>query len=329
MKKVPLALIIDDPAPGVSIMHRHRNPPVTTDGRPVSRFIPVSFMREFCDVMERYGIKGKFTVVPCPLNDGDIINGIKDVSKEDLEEWMHLLKTRVMKYFSICPEMITHWLALDLETGKELDMTEKEWAIDKDRAQMAPYIAYALSVLKEAGIDVCGVTSPWDFGIEHEHDYAAAISDAMFEVYGKKNSWYFLRTTSNIEDANGPWVEYDDGDRCTVSTPSTICDRIAEMYDDPRTDDDYINWMIDRYISPDGKTGELVDSINAGYAVMTTHWSSIHTNGTHVGLKVLEGVAKRVNEFYGDRVQWMNFEEIMNMVLADKDNYKKPASLMK
>ena len=40
---------------------------------------------DFCEVMERHGIKGKFSVVPMPGNQGDIINGLKGVSKEELE----------------------------------------------------------------------------------------------------------------------------------------------------------------------------------------------------------------------------------------------------
>lgn len=45
-------------------------------------------------------------------------------------------------------------------------------------------------------------------------------------------------------------------------------------------------------------------------------------NGT--GLCVLEEVARRIEMHLSDRVVWMSFSEIMEMVLADKAVYPKP-----
>ena len=67
MKKVPISLIVDDPAPGVAVYHYHINPPFTKDGRPLVKFYPNELLYRFCDVIERNGIKGKFSVVPTAL----------------------------------------------------------------------------------------------------------------------------------------------------------------------------------------------------------------------------------------------------------------------
>ena len=61
-----------------------------------------------------------------------------------------------------------------------------------------------------------------------------------------------------------------------------------------------------------------------GYPVLVTHWHSLISNGLGTGLRVLDEVARRVNEIYYDVLRWMSFEEIMNMVVANKVDYPKP-----
>lgn len=80
MKKVPICLVLDDPAPDISVYYTHHNKTVTGDGRPLLEYVPNSMLFEFCDIIERHGIKGKFSVVPIPGNRGDIVNGIEGVS---------------------------------------------------------------------------------------------------------------------------------------------------------------------------------------------------------------------------------------------------------
>lgn len=44
MKKVPISIIIDDPAPCVSVYHSHHKTGFTNDGRPVLEYVPNSFL---------------------------------------------------------------------------------------------------------------------------------------------------------------------------------------------------------------------------------------------------------------------------------------------
>jgi len=39
---------------------------------------------------------------------------------------------------------------------------------------------------------------------------------------------------------------------------------------------------------------------------------------------VLDEIGRRVNEHLSDKVKWMSFEEIMNLVLMNKSEYPKP-----
>ena len=101
MKKMPISLIIDDPAPRVFVYYEHADTRYTKDGRPLLTEIPNSFLSNFCDVMERYGLKGKFSVVPMPGGRGDIVNGIPEFAKSEIDEWLEIVRSRVAKNFSI------------------------------------------------------------------------------------------------------------------------------------------------------------------------------------------------------------------------------------
>ena len=322
--KTPISWIIDDPAPIISVYYEHAGKPNTQDGRPLIPTYPNEMFFEFCDIIERNGICGKFSVVPMPGNKGDIVNGLDGVSKEDLDEWMNCLKTRVMPAFSVGPEMLTHHKAVDLETGAALPMNERDWASTQDRKTFVPYIAKALSLLKEAGLYSIGVTSPWDFGIEVEDEYEHSISAAVEQVTDSKKAWFFLRGLRDRPNAK-PWVAREEDGRTLVSIPATTRDYIWQTIDCPRTDDEYVSEIADNLITADGKEGHIIRVLNTGgYPILITHWQSLMSNGLGTGLRVMDEVGKRIKEHLSDKVEWMSFEQITDLVLSDKEAYPKP-----
>ena len=322
--KTPISWIIDDPAPIISVYYEHAGKSTTNDGRPLIPTYKNEWLYEFCDIIEKRGIKGKFSLVPMPGNKGDIVNGLDGVSNEDLNEWLDCVKKRVIPAFSIGPEMLSHHKAVDLETGKPLEMNERDWASTQDRSSFVPYISKAFSLLKQVGIESIGVTSPWDFGIEVESEYEYSISKSVKDVNGSDKAWFFLRGLRDRPNAK-PWVAYDDEGRTLVSIPATTRDCIWATIDTPRTDDEYIFEVADKLITADGKDGQIVRVLETGgYPIMVTHWQSLMSNGLRTGLRVMDEVARRINENLSDRVEWMSFEEITDMVLADKEAYPKP-----
>ena len=48
------------------------------------------------------------------------------------------------------------------------------------------------------------------------------------------------------------------------------------------------------------------------------------SNGLGTGIRALDEIARRINENLSDRVEWMSFEEIMHLVLENKEKYPKP-----
>ena len=324
MKKVPISFRIDDPAPVYSTFYTHRANHLTDYGEPILEKFPNSFLFDFCDMIERNGMKGKFSIVPMVANQGDIINGLGDAPREEIDEWLDTVKKRVAPRFTISPEMLTHSMAIDIKTGKMLDENENQWSQHQNRETLTPYIAKALSLLQEAGFDAFGVTSPWRFGIDVRDEYAISISDAVYEVCGKENAWFTLGGLSKPADAKA-WIELERNGRCLVSIPSTTKDRTWQILTDGDMSEEAILKCADAYITEDGRDGDIIRVLESGgWPIMISHWQSMYTNGSSAGLRAIDIVGQRIKKNLSDRVEWMSFEEIMNMVIADKAAYPKP-----
>jgi hypothetical protein len=110
-----------------------------------------------------------------------------------------------------------------------------------------------------------------------------------------------------------------------VSIPATTDDVIWDTIDTTDTSTEFINSLADKLISIDGKAGEIIRVLErGGYPILITHWQSLMSNGLGTGLKVLEEITKRVNNNLSDTVEWMDFEQIMNVVVENKKEYPKP-----
>ena len=321
--KIPVCLIVDDPAPIISVYHEHAESKTTKDGRALVPTFSNALLDRFCDVVERRGIKGKFSIVPMPGNKGDIINGLDGVEKDELDAWLNTVKTRLLPAFSVGPEMLTHHQAVDLATGKALPLNERDWAAEQNEETLMPYIAKALGILKESGFSPLGVTSPWDFGIEVEQAYEKSISAAVHDVCGAKDAWFFLRTRRGVPNAK-PWIALAEQGRMLISIPATTHDKIWQTIDTTDTSDEYVSRVADEIITADGRGGEAVWVIeNGGYPLILTHWQSLMSNGLGTGIRVLDEIARRINEHFADRVEWMSFEEILRLVVKNPNEYMK------
>ena len=323
--KIPVSLIVDDPAPIISVYYEHVARRTTADGRPIIPTFPNDFLDEFCDIVEKHGIKGKFSVIPMPGNKGDIVSGLDGVERADLDEWLNTVKTRLLPRFTVGPEMPTHHKAVDLATGGALPMNERDWASTQDRTTLTPYISKALEILQDAGFSPIGVTSPWDFGIEVEDEYEAAISRAVFETSGSNEAWFFLRQLRNVEKAR-PWVALSEEGRTLVAIPNTLRDCTWQTINCPDSSEEYVSRVADEIITADGKEGEFVRTLESGgYPIILSHWQSLMSNGLRTGLRVLNEIAGRINKHYSDKVEWMSFEEIMRLVVANPADHPIPA----
>ena len=80
--KIPITLLVDDSCPLVHVYRNHwvdvhGREPRTGDGRLLVEVISNEFLNRFCDVVERHGMAGKFSIIPSPAGRGDVVRGIE------------------------------------------------------------------------------------------------------------------------------------------------------------------------------------------------------------------------------------------------------------
>lgn len=125
LDRVPLSIIFDDSTMLVNLNYffmRDRN---LADGQQrrwedVPVVHPESFTREFAEWCLAEGVKGKFSVVPCPAGLGRIDQGLPMFSKAQQESWLQMCRELITPAFDITPEMLTHTFVVDLETLQPL-----------------------------------------------------------------------------------------------------------------------------------------------------------------------------------------------------------------
>ncbi len=319
--KVPVCLLIDDSAPLIHVYYFHVKQvdgkgPFTKDGRLLVKNVPNSFLDRFCDVVAKYDIAGKISIVPSPGGMGDIVHGIPGFDISLVKQWLNTAKKRLSPRFDFSPEMLTHNHALDLKNGKWfMDENEAQWSMHQDRTVLTPYITHCLELEKEAGVNATGVTSPWNFGEKVEGEYTEAIMAAQKAVYNRDVSWYFLSTFYKTPGRK-PWIALKKGNSTLVSIAANMPDHFWETIDSPRTDNEYILSIADKYITADGKQGSIVEGVNSGgWPILVTHWQSLFSNGNETGLKALNEVGKRVKTHLKDKVEWKSCMEVTKLTI--------------
>jgi hypothetical protein len=269
---VPIGLIVDDSCPLVHVFRSHwidvhHEPPLTKDGRPLLETIPNAFLDRFCDVVEKHGICGKFSIVPAPGGQGDVVRGIAGHDQALTREWLETMKRRLGP-LPASAQRITHNLAVNLAEGAAI--RARTVVAGADRATLTPYLIRQLELLRDAGVDATGVTSPWVFGIKVEPEYVASIAAAQRAVYGRRFSWYFLHMLNEKPDSR-PWIALETDEHTLVSIPSNVDDAWWQTIDSPRSDAAYERH---RRSGPDTGWPPAV-RVSAGrrrLAVLLTHW---------------------------------------------------------
>ncbi len=324
LDRVPLSIIFDDSTVLVNLNYfwmRDRNP-VDGQGRrweDVPVVHPESFVREFAEWCIENGVRGKFSVVPCPAALGRIDEGLALFSKEQQESWLRMCRELITPAFDITPEMITHSFVVDPKTCRPLESRiweQYEWAtlpVDQEEL-MVEYIATACRILDNVGLTPEGVTSPGGFGGRTLEFYAKVAGIATREVTGNPTPYFFKRVS-------------DDG---SVETPVWYADResgtavgeiIASTGDWTGSWTGYGEVDPNKYITADLQGGRLPACINAGDpAVLCSHWQGFYGlhNDDRRGFNTFKTVVRRLKELdpRGERTQWRKCSEITNYACA-------------
>lgn len=324
--RTPFSFIVDDSTPCINPLYYYRLQvgPSSPEYYSETKGIPNDLLVEFAKIVAESGVKGKFTVIPYPAGLGSIETWLEGYSVSEMREWLDIVRKNLLDNFDITAEMLTHTLALNLETNTVIPSAEQEdWHKKQSFETLVPYITRALQILRDARLEPNGVTSPGAFGYTIEGDYARAVLEAEKGVNGRKVAWYFLHTeeASKVVMPRLMYLDRWKGE-AVVSAVSCNDDWIWEtMKPEVRSTwkEELIANYADKYVSADGRSGRLVEVLNAGsYVAFHTHWNSLFSNGARIGMKVMREVFRRINALLGDRIQWMKFSDVALFTAATK-----------
>ncbi|MFC1717128.1 hypothetical protein ACFL6S_25925, partial [Candidatus Poribacteria bacterium] len=301
LDRVPLSIIIDDSTMLVNLNYffmRDYNIANDADRRweDVPVVHPESFTREFGEWCLENGVRGKFSVVPCPAALGRIDQDFPLFGRGQQDSWLQMCRDVIAPAFDITPEMMTHTFVVDLETFKPLESRiweQGEWvALPLDQEELVfNYIATACRILDNVGLTPEGVTSPGGFGGKTLEFYAKVAGLAVRSVTGNPIPYFFKRI---FNEGRMPEVWYVDRDAGTA-----VGEIMASTGDWTGSWTGYGEANVDKYITADLQGGRLPAVINAGMpAVLCSHWQGFYGmhDGDRRGFNTLKTVVRRLKE---------------------------------
>lgn len=328
-EKSPVAFIVDDPPVNTTYWMRRQAEEYGFAGEPRGEFgryvadwrrqspaekIPNGFWRRFAEQARETGMRGKFSMLPCPAGLGMIDECVEGYSDDELSELLAIVREEIAPRFDITPEIFTHTLAWDIDAGHLLPEYEHEWMARQDEQTLARYMTEALLVLRRAGFEPTGITQPCNFRAD-EDLYAQAVQSAMQVAMGRTRTFYFLHADGDSLPAPSPVrIAEPDADRYVVSITSGVRPDEpfwASLYGEGDPEE-----MADGFITADGR-GRLADLADSGGPVVFHgHSQTLFSNGTEKGLAALRLVAERINEHLSDRVRWATVLDVAEWSIA-------------
>ena len=317
--RVPVGLIIDDSTCLVNL-NRYAVPQFAhVQGRlshhaqlpwrewPVE--IPDSFVQKFGEWAQQTGVKGKYSVVPYPACVGRLDRMIPGWTQKELEDSIELVRTLMTPNFDIHPEMVTHTRVIDLKTGAPYpEFTTKfmenwDWCTGRSADELGSYIAYALGILKNIGLNCEGITTPGGFGSKARASLAQGTFEAVRSVFKAEVPHYFRDLFSEGDQSVAPLVQ--NAADLDTDDPKCVVHIIACTGDWTGGWDATEPAGADKFITADGKAGRMVDVITRGEpAMMLAHWTGIYHNGKELGLNIMKEVVTRLHARF-DHLHWM------------------------
>ena len=327
----PVSILVDDPSPGINPLYYFAStvPPASTAyhyvskggewyfdsdltfSHPISRTVDPSFVTEFAKWVRETKVKGKISVVPYAAGLGRIDGDIEGVPRAQVLAFVRAISS-IKDKFDVSSELLTHTRAVDLDSMKLMEVSEHDWSQNQTFESLAPYITLSLEMLRKAGLDAGGVTSPVDFGARVEEDYAMAVLQAVKRVKKTRLAWYFLHVDEeSLLVPHRLMYLNREAREAVVSIVASVKDpfRSSMLADEP--EGEWRERALEPVLSRDGRRGRIARQVAAGsWIALVTHWQSLYSNGTRYGLHAVGELVRRMNSRLGDKIVWMSCSEI-------------------
>ncbi len=324
LDRVPISLLVDDGAPLINtnyFLYRDRNALLGQSRRyedmPV--LIPESFVREWAEWCHANGVKGKFSVIPCPAGLGRIDKSLPLISHNQLESWLCMCREKITPNFDITPEILTHTHIVDLETFQPIDAAAWEqytWKRlpEEQEDYITEYVRVACQILANVGLPPQGVTSPGAFGSENLSFYARVVGNAVRSVTNNSAPFFFQRAEYDPPIPIPVW--YAD-----QSAGTAVGEIVASVPDNTGSWTGYDPVSVDKYITADLQEGCIPAMLNAGSpCILLSHWQGFYGmhNKDRRGFRTLKTVVERLSQRdpYGEHILWQKISEITNYACA-------------
>ena len=279
---------------------------------------PESFTREFAEFCLEHGIRGKFSVIPCPAGLGRIDVGLPLFSRAQQESWLHLCRTLIAPAFDITPEMLTHTHVVDPDTLQPLASRaweQYDWhTLPANEDLIVRYISKACQILANVDLIPAGVTSPGGFAKGSLDLYARATGLAMRSITTNPLPYFFHDVQQHGPVETRVW-EID------RQAGTAVGEIVAGTGDWTGSWTGYGEVSIDKYITADLQGGRLPDLINAGDpAIMLSHWQGFYGlhNDDRRGFNTFKAVVCRLAQLdpHKEYTRWRKCSEITQYACA-------------
>lgn len=276
--------------------------------------IPDSFVRKFAAWAQENGVKGKYSIVPYPACVGRLDLQVPGWTQQELKQSIDLVRSDILPNWDIHPEMVTHTRIINTKTGHPYPeispkfMENWKWCGGRSVDEIADYMSYALTILKNIGLPCEGITTPGGFGSDARPQLAQASFEACRSVFQTEIPHYFRDLHAEGEESVAPIVQNasgldSDDPRCVVHVLGCTGDWTGGW-------DCVTPKGADALITEDGQRGRMVEVIKRGEpAIIVCHWTGIYWNGLEIGFEIFREVVKRLHANF-DHLHWMKLSEI-------------------
>jgi hypothetical protein len=320
-RRTPVALVVDDATPCVNSLwfhHYHLDPRVSSKHAPS---IPLRFMREWSQWANEAGIAGAFTVLPFPAGLGRIDQNLRGYDECELKEWLNIARELLVPRFDIHPKALSNTLAVKLSDMSLLkDISEHAFLSGQDEQTLAVYLATAMDILREAGLPSTGTTKPYDLEINSGLLARAAL--AAEKTVNSRSITHTLIEQDETASFVPPRLLYcdDETSEAVIGIWAGNEDYLWKTQEFERPESGLNpERLADLYITADGTKGRAVELLQgSGPVVLRTHYQSLFSNGTKLGLETMKVVVQRLNEHFGRQIEWVSLSTLAARFVASE-----------